>query len=146
MEKYCCALTRFQPSVEIKPGFALILQNMFLVLTGCLQGSWKHKACWLHSDKCCNRQCLSSSPEPPLLLDSAVLNAGLAFRHAVLEISLNWLRQILKITVAESNLMFTGVICSDNAQLEHFMSQASCHNSVSNLILLSQCTTDLLSK
>lgn len=65
---------------------------------------------------------MSSSPEPPLLLDSAVLDAGLTFRHAVLEVSLNWLRQILKVTVAESMLMFTSVICSDDAQFEHAMS------------------------
>jgi len=63
-----------------------------------------------------------SSPEPSLLLDSAVLDARLAFRHAVLKISLNWLRQILKITVAESVLMFTSVICSGDAHVEHAMS------------------------
>jgi len=55
---------------------------------------------------------MSSSPEPSLLLNSTVLDARLAFRHAVLEISLNWLRQILKITVAKSILMFTSVICN----------------------------------
>jgi hypothetical protein len=65
---------------------------------------------------------MSSSPEPSLLLDSAVLDAGLAFRHAVLEIPLDWLRQISKITIAKLILMFTSVICSDKAQLEHAMS------------------------
>lgn len=49
-------------------------------------------------------------PEPPLLLDSTVLDAGLPFLHAVLEVALDWLRQVLQITPAETDLVFTRVI------------------------------------
>ena len=49
-------------------------------------------------------------PEPSLLLDGTILDAGLPFLHAVFEIALYWLRQVLQITPAEANLVFTRVI------------------------------------
>ena len=49
-------------------------------------------------------------PEPPLLLDSTVFDAGLPFLHAVFEVALDWLGQVLQITPAETDLVFTRVI------------------------------------
>ena len=61
------------------------------------------------------------SPEPAMLFDSAVLYSRLAFRHTVLEVSLHGLRQLLKIAIAESALLFARVVCCPN-DLLNFLS------------------------
>lgn len=51
------------------------------------------------------------APEKSLLFDSTILDAGLPLRHAVLEVALNWVREFLQISIAETVLVFTRVIC-----------------------------------
>lgn len=46
-----------------------------------------------------------------MLLDSTVLDTGLAFRHTILEIALYWLRQLPQVTVAEATLLSATIIC-----------------------------------
>ena len=50
-------------------------------------------------------------PEPAMLLDSTVLDARLALRHAVSEVALHWLRELLQVAVAESVLLLARIIC-----------------------------------
>lgn len=86
-------------------------------------------------------------PEPPLLLDSTVFDAGLPLLHAVFEVALDWLRQVLQITPAEADLVFTRVIYTKHhAPISMQGSIASVDEVVFDLecIELTCCPDDLL--